>query len=159
MRSDYYIIVCVFEYVFGFPSLSLAVKKYTGAINYRERIYSTFTPCGNFIFSGSEDGMAYVWNTDTGEHEIFIFSCNKETSRFLMFLTGFCIVAPTVSFPRWSSCSIFRALLPHGSPRRVISPLREHGSFLCLRSESACPRVPVWPQRFVFCLTKEEVSQ
>lgn len=43
----------------------LAVKKYTGATNYRERIYSTFTPCGNFIFSGSEDGMAYVWNTDT----------------------------------------------------------------------------------------------
>lgn len=84
----------------GFPSLSLAVKKYTGAINYRERIYSTFTPCGNFIFSGSEDGMAYVWNTDTGEHEIFIFSCNKETSRFLMFLTVFCIVAPAVSFPR-----------------------------------------------------------
>ncbi|XP_023276724.1 jouberin-like isoform X2 [Seriola lalandi dorsalis] len=45
----------------------LAVKKYTGATNYRERIYSTFTPCGNFIFSGSEDGMAYVWNTDTGD--------------------------------------------------------------------------------------------
>lgn len=46
---------------------SLVVKKYTGATNYRERIYSTFTPCGNFIFSGSEDGMAYVWNTETGE--------------------------------------------------------------------------------------------
>lgn len=45
----------------------LAVKKYTGATNYRERIYSTFTPCGNFLFSGSEDGMAYVWNTDTGD--------------------------------------------------------------------------------------------
>ncbi|XP_024912762.1 jouberin isoform X2 [Cynoglossus semilaevis] len=45
----------------------LAVKKYTGATNYRERIYSTFTPCGSFIFSGSEDGMAYVWNTDTGD--------------------------------------------------------------------------------------------
>uniref|UniRef100_H3DPP8 Abelson helper integration site 1 n=1 Tax=Tetraodon nigroviridis TaxID=99883 RepID=H3DPP8_TETNG len=45
----------------------LAVKKYTGATNYRERICSTFTPCGKFIFSGSEDGMAYVWNTDTGE--------------------------------------------------------------------------------------------
>lgn len=43
------------------------MKKYTGATNYRERICSTFTPCGKFIFSGSEDGMAYVWNTDTGE--------------------------------------------------------------------------------------------
>lgn len=50
------------------PRCSLVVKKYTGATNYRERIYSTFTPCGNFIFSGSEDGMAYVWNTDTGEN-------------------------------------------------------------------------------------------
>ncbi|XP_056283031.1 jouberin isoform X2 [Pseudoliparis swirei] len=45
----------------------LAVKKYIGATNYRERIYSSFTPCGSFLFSGSEDGMAYVWSTDTGD--------------------------------------------------------------------------------------------
>ncbi|KAM3594578.1 uncharacterized protein V6R79_010038 [Siganus canaliculatus] len=51
----------------------LAVKKYTGATNYRERIYSTFTPCGNFLFSGSEDGMAYVWNTDTGD-QVAVYS-------------------------------------------------------------------------------------
>ncbi|XP_041828331.1 jouberin isoform X4 [Melanotaenia boesemani] len=51
----------------------LAVKKYTGATNYRERIYSTFTPCGTFIFSGSEDGMAYVWNTDTGD-QVAVYS-------------------------------------------------------------------------------------
>uniref|UniRef100_A0A668AN07 Abelson helper integration site 1 n=1 Tax=Myripristis murdjan TaxID=586833 RepID=A0A668AN07_9TELE len=51
----------------------LAVKKYTGATNYRERIYSTFTPCGNFIFSGSEDGMAYVWNAETGD-QIAVYS-------------------------------------------------------------------------------------
>ncbi|CAJ1074490.1 jouberin isoform X1 [Xyrichtys novacula] len=51
----------------------LAVKKYTGATNYRERIYSTFTPCGNFIFSGSEDGMAYVWNADTGD-QVAVYS-------------------------------------------------------------------------------------
>lgn len=43
------------------------MKEYTGATNRRERIYSTFTPCGTYIFSGSEDGMAYVWNTDTGD--------------------------------------------------------------------------------------------
>ncbi|XP_072768019.1 jouberin isoform X2 [Nerophis lumbriciformis] len=43
------------------------VKRYTGATNHRERISSTFTPCGSFIFSGSEDGMAYVWNTETGD--------------------------------------------------------------------------------------------
>ncbi|XP_013876780.1 jouberin [Austrofundulus limnaeus] len=51
----------------------LAVKKYTGVTNYRERIYSTFTPCGTFIFSGSEDGMAYVWNTDTGD-QVAVYS-------------------------------------------------------------------------------------
>ncbi|XP_066525055.1 jouberin [Hoplias malabaricus] len=44
-----------------------AVKKYIGATNYRERINSTFTPCGSFIFSGSEDGLAYVWNAETGD--------------------------------------------------------------------------------------------
>lgn len=51
----------------------LVVKKYTGATNYKERIYSTFTPCGNFIFSGSEDGMAYVWNTETGD-QVAVYS-------------------------------------------------------------------------------------
>ncbi|KAM9842057.1 jouberin-like [Aulostomus maculatus] len=51
----------------------LAVKKYTGATNYRDRIYSTFTPCGSFIFSGSEDGMAYVWNTETGD-QVAVYS-------------------------------------------------------------------------------------
>ncbi|CAB1331256.1 unnamed protein product [Coregonus sp. 'balchen'] len=51
----------------------LAVKKYTGATNYRERIHSTFTPCGSFIFSGSEDGMAYVWNAETGD-QVAVYS-------------------------------------------------------------------------------------
>lgn len=51
----------------------LAIKKYIGATNYKERIYSTFTPCGNFIFSGSEDGLAYVWNTDTGD-QVAVYS-------------------------------------------------------------------------------------
>uniref|UniRef100_A0A1A8MVS4 Abelson helper integration site 1 n=1 Tax=Nothobranchius pienaari TaxID=704102 RepID=A0A1A8MVS4_9TELE len=54
----------------------LAVKRYTGATNYRERICSTFTPCGNFLLSGSEDGMAYVWNTDTGDQvEVYSELC------------------------------------------------------------------------------------
>ncbi|KAM4724374.1 jouberin isoform 2-T2 [Anableps anableps] len=64
----------------------LAMKKYTGAINYRERIYSTFTPCGNFIFSGSEDGMAYVWNTDTGD-QLAVYSelCYRTTLHSVSF--------------------------------------------------------------------------
>ncbi|XP_042598944.1 jouberin-like isoform X2 [Cyprinus carpio] len=51
----------------------LAVKKYIGATNYRERINSTFTPCGSFIFSGSEDGLAYVWNSETGD-QVAVYS-------------------------------------------------------------------------------------
>ncbi|XP_035271774.1 jouberin isoform X2 [Anguilla anguilla] len=51
----------------------LAVQKYTGATNYRERIHSTFSPCGSFIFSGSEDGMAYVWNAETGD-QVAVYS-------------------------------------------------------------------------------------
>ncbi|XP_060790422.1 jouberin isoform X1 [Neoarius graeffei] len=50
-----------------------AIKKYIGATNYRERINSTFTPCGNFIFSGSEDGFAYVWNAETGD-QVAVYS-------------------------------------------------------------------------------------
>ncbi|XP_054842303.1 jouberin isoform X2 [Eublepharis macularius] len=45
----------------------LATKKYIGATNYREKICSTLTPCGTFLFSGSEDGIAYVWNSETGD--------------------------------------------------------------------------------------------
>ncbi|XP_053144451.1 jouberin isoform X2 [Hemicordylus capensis] len=44
-----------------------ATKKYIGATNYREKIRSTLTPCGTFLFSGSEDGKAYVWNPETGD--------------------------------------------------------------------------------------------
>ncbi|CAH2250341.1 jouberin isoform X1 [Pelobates cultripes] len=45
----------------------LAAKKYIGATNYREKIHSSFTPCGTFVFAGSEDGIVYVWNTETGD--------------------------------------------------------------------------------------------
>ncbi|XP_034274751.1 jouberin [Pantherophis guttatus] len=45
----------------------LATKKYIGATNYREKIHSTLTPCGTFLLSGSEDGVAYVWNLETGD--------------------------------------------------------------------------------------------
>ncbi|XP_061650787.1 jouberin isoform X2 [Phyllopteryx taeniolatus] len=51
----------------------MTMKKYTGATNRRERISSTFTPCGSFIFSGSEDGMAYVWNAETGD-QVAVYS-------------------------------------------------------------------------------------
>lgn len=42
------------------------MQKYIGALNFRERIRSAITPCGSFVFSGSEDNFAYAWNTDTG---------------------------------------------------------------------------------------------
>ncbi|NXL88647.1 AHI1 protein, partial [Alectura lathami] len=51
----------------------LATKKYIGATNDREKIHSTLTPCGTFIFSGSEDGKAYVWNPETGD-QVAIYS-------------------------------------------------------------------------------------
>ncbi|KAM8945544.1 jouberin [Pelodytes ibericus] len=44
-----------------------ATKKYIGTTNYREKIHSAFTPCGTFLFAGSEDGITYVWNTETGD--------------------------------------------------------------------------------------------
>ncbi|XP_071997576.1 jouberin isoform X2 [Engystomops pustulosus] len=45
----------------------LAAKKYIGATNYREKLCSAFTPCGTFVIAGSEDGVAYVWNSETGD--------------------------------------------------------------------------------------------
>ncbi|XDV42804.1 hypothetical protein PO909_011402 [Leuciscus waleckii] len=63
-----------------------AVKKYIGATNYRERINSTFTPCGSFIFSGSEDGLAYVWNSETGD-QVAVYSelCYSSAIRAVAF--------------------------------------------------------------------------
>ncbi|NXX90643.1 AHI1 protein, partial [Centropus bengalensis] len=57
----------------------LATKKYIGATNYREKIHSTLTPCGTFLFSGSEDGKAYVWNPETGD-QVAIYSDLSFTS-------------------------------------------------------------------------------
>ncbi|NXI72638.1 AHI1 protein, partial [Anseranas semipalmata] len=51
----------------------MATKKYIGATNYREKIHSTLTPCGTLLFSGSEDGKAYVWNPETGD-QVAIYS-------------------------------------------------------------------------------------
>ncbi|XP_019335155.1 jouberin isoform X2 [Alligator mississippiensis] len=56
-----------------------ASKKYIGATNYREKIHSTLTPCGTFLFSGSEDGKAYVWNPETGD-QVAIYSDLSFTS-------------------------------------------------------------------------------
>ncbi|XP_010624853.1 jouberin isoform X5 [Fukomys damarensis] len=51
----------------------LAARKFLGAANYREKIHSTLTPCGTFLFAGSEDGRVYVWNPETGE-QVAVYS-------------------------------------------------------------------------------------
>lgn len=124
---------------------SLVVKKYTGATNYRERIYSTFTPCGNFIFSGSEDGLAYVWNTDTGENSRF-------REQLLCFPNVSDCFLSVCSSPRWPSGGLLWALLPHSAPWRLLPPARELGGLLRLRPEPACARVPVRSQRWCLAL-------
>lgn len=43
-----------------------------GAANYREKIHSTLTPCGTLLFSGSEDGIVYVWNPETGKCSLIV---------------------------------------------------------------------------------------
>ena len=43
------------------------MQNYIGVLNFREQIRSILSPCGSFVFSGSEDRHGYVWNTDTGK--------------------------------------------------------------------------------------------
>ncbi|XP_030836155.1 jouberin isoform X2 [Strongylocentrotus purpuratus] len=47
--------------------LFCVMQNYIGVLNFREQIRSILSPCGSFVFSGSEDRHGYVWNTDTGE--------------------------------------------------------------------------------------------
>ncbi|KAL4236261.1 Jouberin [Mactra antiquata] len=54
------------------------MQKYIGALNFRERIRSSITPCGSFIFSGSEDNFAYAWNTDTGDQVLMYSELNYQ---------------------------------------------------------------------------------
>ncbi|XP_070556503.1 jouberin-like isoform X2 [Ptychodera flava] len=49
------------------------MQRYLGALNFREQLRSTFSACGTFVISGSEDYQAYVWNTDTGD-QVAIYS-------------------------------------------------------------------------------------
>ncbi|CAH8874673.1 unnamed protein product [Trichobilharzia szidati] len=41
--------------------------RFHGALNNTELLRSCISPCGTFIFSGSEDGNVYVWNVNTGD--------------------------------------------------------------------------------------------
>lgn len=43
------------------------MQRYLGASNFKEHIRSTLSACGCFVIAGSEDGYAYVWNTETGD--------------------------------------------------------------------------------------------
>ena len=42
------------------------MTRYIGANNFKEHVRSTMSTCGSFVFSGSEDGLVYVWDTETG---------------------------------------------------------------------------------------------
>lgn len=43
------------------------MQHYLEASNFKEHIRSTMSACGCFVIGGSEDGHAYVWNTETGK--------------------------------------------------------------------------------------------
>lgn len=43
------------------------MQRYLEASNFKEHIRSTMSACGCFVIGGSEDGHAYVWNTETGD--------------------------------------------------------------------------------------------
>ncbi|KAH8867676.1 Jouberin [Schistosoma japonicum] len=41
--------------------------RYHGVLNNNELLRSCISPCGTFLFSGSEDNNVYVWNVNTGD--------------------------------------------------------------------------------------------
>ena len=68
------------------------MQRYHGALNFREHLSSTITPCGSFVIAGSEDAAAYMWNTETGMAIFHLLSLNRIGSEiiFLVFLNFTC---------------------------------------------------------------------
>ena len=69
------------------------MKYCSGSQNLRKPIGGCITPCGTYVFSGSQDGGVYVWDADTGQEE-------KIYDKPLGFSA-----AATVGWPRGSSGS------------------------------------------------------
>uniref|UniRef100_A0A8C4NB42 Abelson helper integration site 1 n=1 Tax=Eptatretus burgeri TaxID=7764 RepID=A0A8C4NB42_EPTBU len=44
-----------------------AIRKFTWLNNFHEWLHSTITPCGTFLFAGSESGSICIWNANTGD--------------------------------------------------------------------------------------------
>ena len=42
------------------------VQKYPGSANFSHLIRGSLSPCGRFVFMGSEDGFAHVWSAESG---------------------------------------------------------------------------------------------
>jgi jouberin len=57
--------------IFSFSMMT----RYIGANNFKEHVRSTMSTCGSFVFSGSEDGLVYVWDTETGNPRIVFVKC------------------------------------------------------------------------------------
>ncbi|KAM9466241.1 jouberin [Clarias gariepinus] len=126
-----------------------AIKKYIGATNYRERINSTFTPCGNFIFSGSEDGLAYVWNAETGD-QVAMYSelCYPTALRGVAFhphehLVAFCAFGQNQPIQLYvydrkvTQLELESIKVPNRSDAAVSKTLRNQTETLALQDSSA----------------------
>ena len=65
------------------------MQRYLGASNFKEHIRSTLSACGSFVIAGSEDGYAYVWNTETGQ------SCPTGLNWYTKYYTPYSQMADT----------------------------------------------------------------
>ena len=54
-------------YLFLFVYSDGVLKTYLGGMNFKEYIRSTMSPCGSYVFCGSENGLVNVWQTETGK--------------------------------------------------------------------------------------------
>lgn len=95
----------------------LVLQRYPGSVNFAHLIRGSLSPCGRFVFMGSEDGCAYVWRADSGQSLV-----SSSEIQFLKEKNPFC-----QKIHRRTSAQVRQPAIPRSGHVHYPSPVRANG--------------------------------